>query len=153
MIPVPVQATSLPARNNSSQYQARTMLKEESLILQRDPKYIAFLERVRGDVLRCMLQNSIFDICADDFARMQEEEAIKGHRSDKPINEIMSCMDIRHCKDMQVSVLRWHPQLQRLQGVHSLLLIHVHLAIIFYRAGTHTCSASCTHFRPSTFNV
>lgn len=95
------------------------MPKEDSCYLQRMPKYVEFLQRVRGDVLRCVLQNSILDICADDFARMQEEEAIKGHRSDKPINEIMSCMDIRHCKDMQVSALRWHPQFQRLQGVRA----------------------------------
>lgn len=116
-----VQATPLQARNNSSQYEPRLMPKEDARNLQRTPKYGGFLERVRGDVHRCLLQNSILDICADDFARMQEEEAIKGHRSDKPINEIMSCMDIRHCKDMQVSALRWHPQHQRLQGVCIIL--------------------------------
>lgn len=114
-------------RNNSSQYEARLMSQEDASILQRTPKFVGFLERVRGDVLRCLLQNSILDICADDFARMQEEEAIKGHRSDKPINEVMSCMDIRHCKDMQVSALRWHPQHQRLQGVRA---IHMHVQSI-----------------------
>ena len=76
------------------------MSREEGAALQRTPEYVGFMSRVRGDVMRCMLQNSILDICADDFARLQEEEALKGHRSDKPVNEIMICMDIRYCKDM-----------------------------------------------------
>ena len=49
----------------------------------------------------------------------QEEEALKGRRSDKPINEIISCMDIRHCRDMHVSQLRWHPQMQKLNAVRD----------------------------------
>lgn len=124
-LPAGVQATPLQARNNSSQYEARLMPSDGARSLQQTFQFREFLKRVRGDVLRCVLQNSILDICADDFARMQEEEAIKGHRSDKPINEIMSCMDIRHCKDMQVSALRWHPQHQRLQGVRA---INMHTA-------------------------
>eukprot|EP00892_Ulva_mutabilis_P003077 jgi/Ulvmu1/12770/UM096_0012.1 len=118
-----VQATPLPLRNNSSQYDARTMPAEEARQLQRTGGYRDFLVHVRGDVERCLLQNTIIDICADDFARMQEEEALKGTRSDKPINEVISCMDIRHCRDMRVSQLRWHPQLQRLNaGVVALSL-------------------------------
>jgi hypothetical protein len=122
------------------------MPKEEARKVQRTAQYVEFMERVRGDVLRCMLQNSILDICADDFAHMQEEEAIKGHRSDKPINEIMSCMDIRHCKDMQVSALQWHPRHQRLHGVRSFspyfqCMRHMHtctsLTPVFYDPLTH----------------
>lgn len=89
----------------------------EARALQRGGEYRAFLARVRGDMERCLLQNTVLDICVDDFARMQEEEALKGTRSDRPINEVISCMDIRHCRDMRVSQLRWHPQLQRLNAV------------------------------------
>lgn len=94
----------------------------EARLLQREGAYREFLTRVRGDMERCLLQNTVIDLCVDDFARMQEEEALKGTRSDKPINEVISCMDIRHCRDMRVSQLRWHPQLQRLNAVCCLPL-------------------------------
>lgn len=117
MPPLSLQATPLPLRNNSCQYEARVMPAAEARALQREGAYRDFLMRVRGDMERCLLQNTIIDLCVDDFARMQEEEALKGTRSDKPINEVISCMDIRHCRDMRVSQLRWHPQLQRLNAV------------------------------------
>lgn len=137
-----LQATPLPLRNNSSQYQARTMPVAEARLLQRESGYRQFLTRVRGDMERCLLQNTIIDVCADDFARMQEEEALKGTRSDKPINEVMSCMDIRHCRDMRVSQLRWHPQLQRLNAVRAPMLVHGAHAPGAH--GAHAGACTCT---------
>jgi hypothetical protein len=112
-----LQATGLPARNNSTQYTPIVAESGEVEKLRSAPEYSEFFKRVRGDVATCLLQNSVIDILADDFEMMGDDEGLKGHKSGKPINEVMSFVDIRHCKDMQVSSLRWHPQHQRRQGV------------------------------------
>lgn len=112
-----VQATPLPQQNSCFQYEPVTVTAEQLTALRRDPEYPKFMQRVRGDMELCLLQNTVLDTLADDFGSMEEEEALKGHRSGKPISEIMSFVDIRHCKDMQVSDLRWHPHFQLKFGV------------------------------------
>lgn len=116
-----VQATGLPARNNSTQYAPVTADEAEVKRMRVAPEYSEFFTRVRGDMAACLLQNSVLDVLADDFEMMGDDEGLKGHKSGKPVNEIMSFVDIRHCKDMQVSALRWHPQYQRREGVCSFL--------------------------------
>jgi hypothetical protein len=111
------QAAPAPARNSASQHEPICAPAEVQLDTQRQPQYAAFLGRVRGDVEACLLQNAVVDLCADDFELLEEEEAIKGHRSGKPIHEVMCFMDIRHCRDMQVSALRWHPTMQHHHAV------------------------------------
>jgi hypothetical protein len=106
------QATPPPPRNNCSQYAPVAAELKEIERLRETQQYAEFFKRVRGDVELCLLQNTVLDTLADDFACMEEEEAIRGHRSGKPINESMSFVDIRHCKEMQVSSLKWHPQHQ-----------------------------------------
>jgi hypothetical protein len=75
-----VQATRLPARNNCSQYTPIEPTPQQLRALRTSPALPAFLQRVRGDMEQCLLQNSVIDALADDFAMIEEEEALKGHR-------------------------------------------------------------------------
>jgi hypothetical protein len=119
--PAHVQASRPPPRNNAAQYAPVAPEPGRLAALRAAPALPAFLSRVRGDVELALLQNGLLDTLADDFACLQEEEAMKGHRSGKPVNEKMSFVDIRHCKDMAVSALRWHPSLQHKHAVRALL--------------------------------
>lgn len=112
-----MQATRLPARNNSTQYEPIRADPAAAKAQCSTAAYTAFWQRVRADVEQALLQNEVLDTLADDFAGLADEEAVRGHRGGKPLHERYSFMAIRHCKSMRVSALRWHPTLQQKTAV------------------------------------
>ncbi|TPX36281.1 hypothetical protein SmJEL517_g01647 [Synchytrium microbalum] len=97
-------------QNFASQYQPITLPVSECdrIVSTEDMKQ--FVKSVSVRFERALLQNDMFDIFADDYQELGDDDfALEQGGSQAHLQEYQSFTDLRHSKDRTISCIAWHP--------------------------------------------
>lgn len=106
-VAVEVQATTGAPKHGATQCEPLEMDPEEVKSHLNDEALSAFLTRVDGLVEEALQQNEVYDIFANDFAALADDDAAVGNNAENVISEYQSFTDLTYSKGKQVSCIDW----------------------------------------------
>lgn len=104
-----IQATGLPYRTNSTQYDPRDLPPDAKRKLLMDKSMAAFLDKVKPLCEEALVQNEVTNIFEDDFQALSEEDGVSGNRKENVVTEFQSFTHLTYSKNKVVSAIQWLP--------------------------------------------